>query len=79
MSLQKVVLTCEIPLGKRGKVIDKLTYGTKLDWSPPGSKDIKSFVVDNGEELEGYWVKASRSLPTEIYKGIQVVMFLVLY
>jgi hypothetical protein len=34
--------------------------------------------MDNGEELEAYWVKASRSAPTEIYKGIQMVMFLVL-
>ncbi len=57
--------------GPEGKVITKFPYGTKLDWSPPGSNDVKTFVLDNGEKLEGYWVKVWKSVPYEDLKGNQ--------
>nr|WP_042286535.1 SH3 domain-containing protein [Nonlabens ulvanivorans] len=54
--------------GPDGNVIMKLPYGTKLDWSPPGSRDVKTFVIDNGKKLEGYWVKVWKSVPYEDLK-----------
>ncbi|WP_405350650.1 hypothetical protein [Nonlabens sp. Asnod3-H03] len=55
--------------GPHGNIIEKLPYGTKLDWSPPGSNDVKEYVVDDGKKLEGYWVKVWRSVPYEELKG----------
>lgn len=55
--------------GPEGNVITKFPYGTKLDWSPPGSNDVKTFVVDNGKKLEGYWVKVWKSVPYKDLKG----------
>ncbi len=54
--------------GPDGNVIMKLPYGTKLDWSPPGSRDVKTFVIDNGKKLEGYWLKVWKSVPYEDLK-----------
>ncbi len=55
--------------GPHGSIIEKLPYGTKLDWTPPGSNDVKSHVMDNGKKVEGYWVKVWRSVPYEDLKG----------
>lgn len=55
--------------GPEGNVITKFPYGTKLDWSPPGSRDVKTYVIDNGKKLEGYWVKVWKSVPYEDLKG----------
>jgi len=51
------------------KIIEKLPYGTKLDWSPPGTNDVKIYVMDNGNKIEGYWVKVWRSVPYQELKG----------
>ncbi|GAL73632.1 hypothetical protein JCM19275_2479 [Nonlabens ulvanivorans] len=61
--------------GPHGNIIEKLPYGTKLDWSPPGSNDVKEYVVDDGKKLEGYWVKVWRSVPYEELKAMPKVMF----
>ena len=55
--------------GPNGKVIAKFPYGTKLDWTPPGSSDVKSYVMDNGKKVEGYWVKVWKSVPWEDLEG----------
>lgn len=54
--------------GPMGNVIEKLPYGTKLDWTPPGTKDIKTYVMDNGKKVEGYWVKVWKSVPYQDLK-----------
>lgn len=55
--------------GPKGKVITKFPYGTKLDWSPPGTNDVKTYVMDNDKKIEGYWVKVWKSVPYEDLKG----------
>ncbi|WP_105070392.1 SH3 domain-containing protein [Nonlabens arenilitoris] len=55
--------------GPQGNIIEKLPYGTKLDWSPPSSTDKKVYVIDDGEKIEGYWVKVWRSVPYQELKG----------
>lgn len=55
----------------KGKILARLPYGTKLDWTPPGSNDIKTYVIDNGKKIEGYWVKVWRSVPYKELEGNQ--------
>lgn len=44
-----------------GKIIEKLPYGTKLQWTPPGNTP-KNYVIDNGKKVDGTWVRVERSL-----------------
>lgn len=53
----------------KAEIIEKLPYGTKLDWTPPGTNDVKSYVMDDDKKVLGYWVKVWRSVPYQELKG----------